>query len=359
MVSFLLLGFSLLSFRVTLMAYRANVDVLASSAGLESKAQAKKRLKLSEKVKQKALGSTLKRVVPAPNLVYKGSRAGVTAVIRFVDFLIVAWALAVSALLAFVAAILILVVAVVGGVSSGAIDIWDIGATTRSSSTETSSGAETKKTTSKKGSGSVPDGMDSEEWAKADDIGQKFAATAIEAAIMDFPESGRASDNINNGKLVYRQGNTWSGVYDCSTFISAVYEANGYRHDGSKRSGSPYDFDTMKKSNLEQYKTSGMTYGYIQQNRSDSIVTKMNASGWEEKLVPGDIMVSGVHIATYVGKNDAGDRVVAHSGSPTADVFYDVALTKPGKQVGLKKLDNSMAYSRSVIIYRPGDFVGS
>lgn len=201
----------------------------------------------------------------------------------------------------------------------------------------------------------LPKGMDKKEWDRADDMGKALANVAISSSTMKFP--GSKSNDINNGHLVYQQGNTPVGYYDCSTFISGVHEAIGYKLNGSKRKGGKYDFKKDKKSDLQDYQPTSSHFS-MAMSKKGSHVTYVGDKGWEKKMVPGDVMVVSGHVAMYVGKNTNGDRVVAHAGSRSSKVFYDVGLSKNGKMVGLKKLDTWMAdYYGKTLVYRPSKLV--
>lgn len=356
----LLVGIVLICLRVFFASSRAMLNVAYPEG---SKKHNKKNLgqsvaKGATRAKKVASGSAAVAAygVEKYSPVIKRTVSGVT---KFLDFLIMLWAVGMAALVAFMLVLALLLGSVVGGIWSGAIDIGDIGSISKGGGDD--GGGDSKKDDDDSkdsgggggGSTEVPKNMDEKEWKRADDIGQKFASTAIESSIMPFPGS---SGDTNNGHLVYQQGNTPIGYYDCSTFVSAVYEANGVTHSG-KKVKKPYDFKTMKKSNLKEYLTAGGTKSFIKSNHKDAIITKMDASGWKDKIVPGDVMVSGSHIVVYVGKNKDGKQIIAHAGSSTSKVFYDVMLTKNGKQVGIAPLSNWMTSAGEVVIYRPSKVV--
>lgn len=359
MVGLFLAGFVLFAVRICLRAGVAGIDVASSPAANASKKleEAKSNNRFQKQITSFSTGVVGKRVLPAPGAFNAATRVAMMRIIGFVDFLIALWGSAVVMLISFILVIALLFTVVAGAIFSGVIDIGDITSVSQTSA-ESGTKSETEDTTEESsvggGSTAVPENMDPEEWAKADDTGQKFASTAITSSIMPFPGT---SGDINNGHLVYQQGNTPVGYYDCGVFISAVYEANGVLQSGEKRTGGPYDFKTMKKSDLQDYRVTSATMSFVKSERPEAIIATMSESGWESKMVPGDIMVSGQHISIYVGKNKDGVQLVAHAGSTTSKTYYDVMLTEKGKMVGLKKLDDSMKRAGEVIIYRPSKFV--
>lgn len=359
----LLVGIALICIRIVLSSSRALLNVAypggQEKQGIVAKQAGTKANKTISRTLKTAGGAVGNTVNYFADDIARYSKAILKNATRFVDFLIAIWAACLVALIAFVVTLALLLSAVVGGIWSGAIDIGDLNTTSNSSSDSGGGGGDGKKDDSDDGSSGggtteVPKNMDEKEWKRADDIGQKFASKALASSVMPFPGS---SGDINNGHLVYQQGNTPVGYYDCSTFISAVYEANGYTHSG-KKVKKKYDFKTMKKSNLKEYMTAGGTKSFIKSKHSDAIITKMGDSGWKEKIVPGDIMASGSHIAMYAGKNKDGKQIIAHAGSSSSKVFYDVMLTENGKQVGIAPLSDWMTSAGEVIIYRPSKVVG-
>lgn len=183
------------------------------------------------------------------------------------------------------------------------------------------------------GNAAVPSGIKADEWNKASQTQRILANTAITAAVMPFP--GSKSNDTNSGHLVYEQGDTPVGWYDCSTFISAVLESNGLTVGGKKRNGKPYNFKTDRKRNLQDYRpTSGMLSAW-----SGKAVGRVGQSGWKNKVLPGDIIVNGHHVVMYVGTNSKGVQLIAHAGSHRSHVWYDTLLNQSGKQVGISRLD--------------------
>lgn len=183
-----------------------------------------------------------------------------------------------------------------------------------------------------KGDTSVPEGIDEGDWNKASDLQKQIAKTAYVAATMKFPKAGNPSDANPAGGLRYEQGNTPIGVYDCSTFVSGVLEANGLRSDGGKRDGEPYNFETMKKADLVNYEFTGAELTSWERGNGFTGTFNGDTSG----MTPGDIIVDSEHVAIYVGKNKAGKGVFAHASSPGNHyIFWDADSKNATYDVGL------------------------
>lgn len=178
----------------------------------------------------------------------------------------------------------------------------------------------------------TPKDMDPKEWAKASPLQQSIALNAMVYSTMDMPKGGVKK---GHNKLVYEQGNTGIGHYDCSTFMTSVLESLGL-NDKLKRIDRKYDFQTMKKSDLTDFMSSRQYTSYYK-GKPELIATNSNEAGWKDKLVPGDMLVMDGHVMFYVGKNKDGVQLVAHSARSTS--FLDVMLTQKAPQMGISKAE--------------------
>lgn len=209
------------------------------------------------------------------------------------------------------------------------------------------------------GSTAVPAGMDPADWKRASPFQQKLASTAISASLMDSPPG---APTTKRGKMPYKQGNTPVGVYDCSTFTNAVWEANGYNMKAEKI-GKNYNFMTNKKSDLTIYKPSaGMTNYY---KGTAGVIGTSKDPGIKDKIVPGDIFTNHGHVMFYVGKNKEGRPLVAHAARMSLYYSTDLSGGRIPKSdapsgysfgVGISPLDEilpSMERKNTVYIVRP------
>jgi len=265
--------------------------------------------------------------------------------LRFLDF---AFALLTTVLI-MIGLVMVITALVIFAVISFVVTGMDVDKET-STGKDTTVQSKPEKDTSNSVSGttSLPKGIDEKSWSKADEWGQKIASQAIQSATMTV-DTPRTSSN--GGHLVYQQGNTPVGVYDCSTFVSGVFESFGVLTTGGKREGN-YDFKTGRKSDLKAYMaTAGMRAFYA--GKSDMQVGTLWSGDWESKLWPGDLLLMSGHVAIYVGKNSNGEHIMAHAASPSAFTFYDTSLTKKGRQVGLAPISNLKSRSGPISIIRP------
>lgn len=249
-------------------------------------------------------------------------------------------------------------VAIAGLVSSGLLFDTNLNqskGTAISSSASTDNDSEGSKFN---GSTDAPIGVNSEDWDSGDELGKRIAKTAYDAATMKFPSAGNPSDASADGGLRYQQGNTPIGVYDCSTFVSAVLESNGILSNGGKRSGGNYDFNTMKKSDLQNYEYTGQEL--ISWSKLASPVARQDGSNnWYKSLKPGDLIIDSNHVAVYVGKNESGKGVIAHAASPGASyIFNDMAQSKSTYDVGLNDENTFNQLFSNAVVYRPSQMYG-
>lgn len=195
-----------------------------------------------------------------------------------------------------------------------------------------------------KGNGDAPAGIDPKSWGTASEWGQKIAEKAHDAAIM----------KVNGRHLTYRQGNTPVGVYDCSVFVTGVYESFGKLTTGKDRDKGRgmYDFNKDKKSDLQAYMaTAGMRAFYPR--HPEMKVATLFQGDWESKIQPGDVLLVSGHVAIYIGKNTSGTHMMAHAASPSAYTYYSADMKKSGTQVGLAPITNLKTRSGATTIYRP------
>lgn len=196
----------------------------------------------------------------------------------------------------------------------------------------------------------VPEGIDPKSWNTASAWGKKIAAEAIKSSTMTLDVPGTQS---NNKHLVYQQGNTPVGVYDCSVFVAAIYESLGKLTTGGDKTGGNYDFKTNKKSDLQTYLTTTGLNAFFAGKQKENIGTAF-VGDWESKIQVGDMLLLSGHVGIYVGKNLAGTHMMAHAGSPSAQVYYDTAFKNPGTQVGLGYLGfKASDWSSPMLIIRP------
>ena len=204
-----------------------------------------------------------------------------------------------------------------------------------------------------KGDTSPPEGIDEEDWNKASDLQKQLAKTAFVGATMKFPKAGNPADANPAGGLRYEQGNTPIGVYDCSTFVSAVLEANGLRSDGGKREGDPYNFETMKKADLVNYEFTGAEL--TSWERGDGFTGTFN--GDVSGMTPGDIIVDSEHVAVYVGKTKSGQGVFAHASSPGNHyIFWDLEGKNATYDVGLNNATDMASFMGGSKIMHPDKY---
>lgn len=193
------------------------------------------------------------------------------------------------------------------------------------------------------GSQDIIPGIKQEDWDKADDIGQKLARAAWEN--VNAPYAGSDSLNINNGDLVYQQGDTPVSYYDCSTFVMAVLQSIGYLPNGEKSSGG-YDFAKNKKSDLEMYLFTGahidmLNGGSVPKDKA-WVTDSVSDPDYMSKLVPGDIILTPSHVGIYLGRNESGAHVFAHALMRGISVYRDVELTEAKSDVGLTNLEQTI-----------------
>lgn len=268
--------------------------------------------------------------------------------LRVVDFafaVLTTVLIAIAIITAITALILLAVVSFAA--SSLGVDVDYSKADTKS---DTGTSQSPVKEESKGGSTAVPEGIDPNSWNTASNWGKRVASEAIRSSTMTLDVPGTQS---NNKHLVYQQGNTPVGVYDCSVFVAAIYESLGKTTTGGDKTGGNYDFKTNKKSDLQTYLTTTGLNAFFAGKQKENIGTVF-VGDWESKIQPGDMVLLSGHVGIYVGKNLAGTHMMAHAGSPSAQVYYDTAFKNPGTQVGLGYLGfKASDWSSQMLIIRP------
>lgn len=272
-------------------------------------------------------------------------------VLRVLDFLFAVLTIVLVMLAVIVAIVGLILLAVVSFAVSN-VDAPDSGAGTDDSkgSTGDTVKAPPKKDTDKKpaaGSTAVPEGIDPASWETADEWGKKIASAAMASSIMTIDTPGTAS---NGGHLVYQQGDTPIGVYDCTVFVLGVLQSLGKLTSGEDTAGK-YDFNVNKKSDLEEYmNTDGLNALYA--GKAAYNIGDLEVGNWEEVIKPGDMLLLSGHVGFYVGKNLAGIHLMAHAGAPSAVTYYDAAMAIQGSQVGLQPIINMTSQMGATKIIR-------
>lgn len=184
-----------------------------------------------------------------------------------------------------------------------------------------------------------PEGISSDSWNSADDVGKKIAAFAYKQ-IQDPP---------NGEPMRYGQGVNEIGVYDCSTFVCAVLEGSVSK-TFSGEDCDTYDFHSMHKGNLSGYLYTGAMQGVVN-GKSESKIGHYPDN--PDLAKPGDILLSSSHVMIYLGRKEDGTDVVVHASSSSGGCSSDVSLSDSDLQVGI-----SVIWSKNCDIVRPSKLLG-
>lgn len=203
-----------------------------------------------------------------------------------------------------------------------------------------------------------PEGIDSQEWAKAPEWNQLFAKRAYETINTPFNPKSTGADKAN-GHLVYTM-NAWEftnlSYWDCSSYVGGVAETFGYHISGRELkppySERSFNFTDFTRAELDDYLFTGRMIDEV-----PIAFDSASTPDYRDKLLPGDILTTAMHTGVYIGKNKDGKRIIANMlyyGQPTSRT---VDLEGSGLDGGFTDYDTMIGFGTGDLTYvmRPAE----